>query len=162
MQLRKLQKKDAPLMLEWMHDADVVADLKANFAAKTLADCENFVAAAQDSSQDIHFAIADEQDTYMGTVSLKHCHKTWAEFAIVVRKAAMGRGLSRDAMAELLRYGVEKLGLSQIYWCVSRENTRAVRFYDKNGYRRISQIPQELQDDYLEEGERLFWYSYPG
>ena len=31
MRLRMLEKKDAPLMLEWMHDISVVGDLKADF-----------------------------------------------------------------------------------------------------------------------------------
>ena len=36
MKLRFLQEKDAPLMLEWMHDKNVTEKLRANFAAKTL------------------------------------------------------------------------------------------------------------------------------
>ena len=43
MNLRKLELKDAPLMLEWMHDPDVVQNMQADFAHKTLSDCENFI-----------------------------------------------------------------------------------------------------------------------
>ena len=38
MELRKLQKKDAPLMLEWMHDDYAVHFLKGSFFRKTLDD----------------------------------------------------------------------------------------------------------------------------
>ena len=38
MRLRNLELKDAPLMLEWMHDESVVGKLKGNFIEKTLAD----------------------------------------------------------------------------------------------------------------------------
>lgn len=163
MTLRKLKEKDAPLMLEWMHDESVVADLKANFAEKTLEDCLGFIAHARQTQEDIHFAAVDDKDEYMGTVSLKHIHRTegWAEFAIVVRIAAMGKGISRDAMNAMVHYGVEELGLSQIYWCVNRDNTRAVRFYDKNGYERTAQIPEKLAELYREEGDELLWYAYP-
>ena len=38
MRLRNLELKDAPLMLEWMHDPDVVKDLCGNFLDKSLDD----------------------------------------------------------------------------------------------------------------------------
>jgi hypothetical protein len=41
--LRKLKQSDAPLMLEWMHDEDVVHFMKADFQHKTLSDCENLL-----------------------------------------------------------------------------------------------------------------------
>ena len=164
MKLRNLEPKDAPAMLEWMHDADVVADLKANFQEKTMDDCLRFIESAKNADEDIHFAAANDGDEYMGTVSLKHIDRQegWAEFAIVVRKAAMGRGISREAMSRILSYGVQKLGLRAIYWCVSRHNARAVRFYDKNGYERTENVPMAIAQRYRQELPELIWYEYPG
>ena len=73
----------------------------------------------------------------MGTVSLKNIENGTAEFAITVRKGAMGKGVSKYAMSEIIRIGLEELNLKSVYWCVSPENKRAVKFYDKNGYIRI-------------------------
>jgi diamine N-acetyltransferase len=137
MKLRKLELKDAELMLEWMHDPSVVKDLQADFASKTKIDCEYFITAAQDVSKDLHLAIVDDEDEYMGTVSLKHIENGSAEFAITVRRTAMGKGYSKWAMNEIIQIGFEKLNLLSIYWCVSPENKRAIRFYEKNGYQRI-------------------------
>jgi diamine N-acetyltransferase len=137
MRLRKLELKDVELMLEWMHDPSVVEGLQTDFASKTIQDCENFIVAAQDGSKDFHLAIVNDEDEYMGTVSLKHIQNGSAEFAITVRKLAMGKGYSKYAMTKIIRIGFEKLNLQFIYWCVSPENKRAVRFYDKNGYQRI-------------------------
>ena len=39
MHLRRLERKDAPLMLEWMHDRNVIKDLNTDFASKTIDDC---------------------------------------------------------------------------------------------------------------------------
>lgn len=159
MKLRTLEQKDAPLMLEWMHDEDVTKDLAANFAAKQLGDCEAFIEAAQDQSIDLHLAIVDEDDTYMGTVSLKHMHEGRAEFAITIRKAAMGKGYSAWGMNEILRMGLSELGLEEIYWCVSRENVRAVRFYDKNGYEKVLDVPGDIASSYTKEQlESFYWY----
>lgn len=142
MKIRKLEIKDAPLMLEWMHSDDVIENLQADFKSKTIDDCKNFIRFAQETSEDLHLAIVDEDDEYMGTVSLKHITDQNAEFAITIRNKAMGKGFSKYGMREIIKYGLEKYNLDQVYWCVSPVNKRAVRFYDKNEYKRIS-----LEDD---------------
>lgn len=138
MQLRALQEKDAPLMLEWMHDPSVVKDLQANFAEKTMDDCLAFIRYSQTATEDIHLAITNDEDEYMGTVSLKHLHDGAAEFAITIRAGAMGKGFSAYGMQEIIRRGFAQYGLNKIYWCVSPKNQRAVRFYDKHNYPRVS------------------------
>ena len=130
MNLRKLELKDAPLMLEWMHDPDVVQNMQADFAHKTLSDCENFIRVSHTDDKNLHLAVVDDNNTYMGTVSLKNIENDAAEFAITVRKNAMGKGFSKYAMSEIIRIGLEELNLKSIYWCVSPENKRAVKFYD--------------------------------
>lgn len=137
MKLRHLTPIDAPLMLEWMHDESASGKLQADFASKTIEDCYAFIAKSSDMSENIHLAIVDDTDTYMGTVSLKNIRNQTAEFAIVVRKVAMGKGYARLAMAEMIRIGLEDLKLKNVYWCVSPENYRAIRFYEKNGYKTV-------------------------
>ena len=160
MQLRKLELRDAPLMMEWMHDESVVFHLATNFRDKTLEDCRNFVSWANNTDTDLHLAVADENDEYMGTVSLKHIHDGTAEFAITVRACAMGKGYSKFGMAAILEHGLKALGLSAIYWCVSRQNARAVRFYDKNGYPRTETVPAHILSAYTPEQLRDFiWYA---
>lgn len=161
MKLRKLELKDAPLMLEWMHDDSVVHFMGANFAEKTIEDCKNFIQYSQTCEDDLHMAVVDENDEYMGTVSLKHINRKlkMAEFAVTVRKCAMGQGYSAYGMKEIIRIGLEELHLDQVIWCVSKVNERAVRFYDKNGYQRTTDIPQEFIDMYTEEQNAGFiWY----
>ena len=50
----------------------------------------------------------------------------------------MGKGISKYSMTEIIRIGFEELELEKIYWCVDKINERAIKFYDKNGYQRIS------------------------
>lgn len=163
MYLRKLEQRDAAFMLEWMHDESVVCHLGTNFAAKTIHDCRNFIESSHADKENLHFAIANDADEYMGTVSLKHIDPVnrWAEFAITVRSAAMGKGYSRYAMEQILHQGLDVHGLVAIYWCVSPKNQRAVRFYDKHGYRRTEQVPAQLRECYGSDME-LFWYIYDG
>lgn len=165
MRLRELQKKDVPYMLEWMHDYEVVKDLKSNFQAMQIKDCENFIDFANSSNTDIHKAIVDETDEYMGTVSLKHIKNNTAEFAIAIRKIAMGYGFASYAMNEIIQYGFQEKGLQIIYWCVDRNNKRACRFYDKNGYKKIKveeemSVQSVIYNNYEEtQIKKYFWYA---
>ena len=134
MKLRRLELKDARFMLEWMHDKSVVEDLRTNFLTKTIEDCENFIKNSWSDKDNWNVAIVDEEDVYMGTVSLKNIKETSAEFGITIRACAMRKGYSIWAMKEIFRIGFEERKLKQIYWCVSPDNKRAVRFYDKNRF----------------------------
>lgn len=160
MYLRKLEQKDAPLMLEWMHDDSVVHDLHTDFASKTLEDCENFILANQEFYDNVNLAIASDSDEYMGTVSLKQIDRgnLSAEFAITVRKASMGHGYSWYGMKAIIEKAFNEYGLESVYWCVSRKNNRAVRFYDKHNFHETVDIPANVLARY--EGENdLKWYS---
>ena len=160
MRLRDLKLKDAPLMLEWMHDKSVVEKLRGKFKEKTIEDCESFIKKSKNKEHDIHLAIVTNEDEYMGTVSLKSVDKknSSAEFAITVRKCAMGRGYSWYGMKEIIKLAFKEYGLESVYWCVSRENDRAVRFYDKHNFHEAVDIPLTVLARY-EGMENLKWYS---
>ncbi len=159
MRMRRLEEKDAPFMLEWMHDESVVEYLSANFAAKTIDDCKAFIESAY-TDTDVNMAVVNDDDEYMGTVSLKHIQDKTAEFAITFRKCAMGQGYSTYGIKKIIEYGLEELGLDSVYWCVSPDNARAVRFYDKNGYNRVDSAILNIVGDYSpEQIEYFIWYQ---
>lgn len=160
MKLRALAERDAADMLQWMHDDSVVHFMGADFASKTLQDCNSFIESAGDTERSLHLAIVDDKDCYMGTVSLKNINRKsgCAEFAITVCKEAMGRGYSAFAMREILRIGLEKYQLNVIYWYVSKKNKRAVRFYDKNGYQRMDHPAGLLGHNEITESPDYLWY----
>ena len=158
MYLRKLELKDAPLMLAWMHDKSVTEKLRTDFSSKTLQDAENFIRFSWEDKDNMNLAVASDEDEYMGTVSLKHIEDGSAEFAITVRAEAMGRGYSWFGMESIIEKAFDELGLESVYWCVSRENFRAVRFYDKHNFHEVVDVPQKVLDRY-ESIENLKWYS---
>lgn len=165
MKLRELQEEDAPLMLEWMHDESVIKYLYTDFASKTIEDCRTFIRESHDMQEHMHFAVTDDEDVYMGTVSLKHIdrERRSAEFAVSMRSCARGRGYSTYGMRELLRIGMQEQGLKDIYWCVTKNNRRAVSFYDKNGYARTRDVPEYISSVYTKEQQAEFiWYHIAG
>ena len=156
--LRKLELKDAPLMLAWMHDKRVTENLRSNFASKTMEDAENFIRSSWEDKENVHLAIASDEDEYMGTVSLKHIEDGSAELAIMVRYESMGRGYSWFGMESIIEKAFKEYALESVYWCVSRDNTRAVRFYDKHNFNEVLDIPQKVLERYVGV-KNLKWYS---
>ena len=156
--LRKLKIEDAPLMLEWMHDKTVTLYLRTEFASMTIADAESFIRMSWESAGDIHLAIVSDEDVYMGTVSLKNIDQRTAECAITVRSDAMRRGYAWFGMESILRMAFEEMDLECVYWCVSRENTRAVRFYDKHHFHEVVDVPKTVLERY-HGVDNLKWYS---
>lgn len=136
MQLRKLEEKDAIKMSGWMHDPEVNQHFRFDAGAMTQEDVLHFIAAAQDTRQNMHLACVDENDEYMGTVSLKQIDKEngTAEYAISFLKSAQGNGAARFATGEILRIAFEDLELEKVYLDVLEENQHACRFYEKQGF----------------------------
>jgi len=160
--LRTLKEKDALLMYEWMHDKDVVENLKTDFQTKTIENCQSFIRNSLKDDKNIHYAIINEQDEYLGTVSLKNINNTnsCAEFAITIRKSAMGTGCSTYAIKEIIRKGFEELNLKYIYWYVDTKNKRAIKFYDKNNYKRVKfdNIVNICNNIKNADNENYIWY----
>lgn len=135
--IRKLQLTDAMNMYEWMHDVDVTKNLAQNFLSKSIEDCEKFILDAnEDETESLHRAICDDTGEYLGTVSLKHIDRKNknAEYAISMRRKAMGTGASAYGTIEILKYAFDILKLEKVYLNVITENIRAKKFYQKMGF----------------------------
>ena len=161
MYLRKLVPSDAPLMLEWMSNPDITQYFRADFASMTVADVNAFINSGQKiTNGNINVAVSSENDEYMGTVSLKHIDFTdgSAEFAIVMRESAMGKGYAWFGMSEIISAAFRDLELNLVYWNVLRNNLRAIRFYEKHNFNEMSDVPEKFMK-YYRGVENLKWFS---
>ena len=159
--LRKLKIKDAPYMYKWMNDEKVLKGLSNKFHNMRLQDCIDFIEKSQDDQSDVHRAIVNSNDEYMGTISLKHidAERKTAELAIVLRSEASGEGYGRCAMRDIIASGFQKLGLEKIYWQVLRTNDHAIGFYNHLGYMHVSSIPEQIAKPYGGiHPELYYWY----
>ncbi len=168
-----------------------IAETEALTACFVLPEAPSPGGTVFDGTKSLNLAIADETDEYMGTVSLKHIYANTAEvgkdlgqrptrtteaspasmpvvaeFGIAIRKKAMGKGLAASAMKEIINLGREKFSIEVLYWCVDKKNTRALRFYDKNNYRRadiqkngIAEVIRELGTYPEEKIDGYVWYA---
>ena len=84
----------------------------------------------------------------MGIVRLKHIDyiNGNAEFAITVCKEAMGHRYAWFGMKEIINKAFKELNFTSMYWCVSRKNLRAVRFYDKHNFHEVFDASSEIRE----------------
>lgn len=156
--LRKLEKKDAAYMLEWMHDERINRNFRFDFASMTEEKVFHFIETSFNEETQ-NFAFVDENDEYMGTISLKHISPNDgnAEYAVVTRTCAQGTGLAQKATEEILAYAFQKLRLHRVYLNVLEENERANAFYRKCGFQYEGQSKEHL---YIRgEYKNLNWYG---
>lgn len=156
--IRKLEKKDAERMLEWMHDKEINHNFSVDFQTHTLEDAIDFIENSFDERNQ-HFAVVDENDTYQGSISLKNISYTDynAEYAVVLRRDALGKGYSQKATKEILEYAFNELGLNKVYLNVLEGNKRARRFYEKMGFKSEGMFEKHK---YIQgEFQNLWWYA---
>lgn len=136
MHLRKLEDKDAVYMLEWMTDPQINCYFRFDPDKVTIDTVMAFVRNAESDRSNFHLACADEDDGYLGTISLKSIDTTdkTAEYAVSFRKCAQGTGAAVFATYEILKIAFEEFGLNRVYLNVITSNTRAIQFYKKMNF----------------------------
>ena len=132
--LRELQESDAPLMLEWMHDAEIQRAFMRNMQDATIEDVLSFIADAAipeiiESGTSLHYAITDDTNEYLGTISLKDIdlHNKTVEYAIITRKKAHGKGIAFCATGLILEKAFQELKLHRVFLTVLSNNESAIR-----------------------------------
>lgn len=160
--LRRLQNKDCAGMLEWMHDVELVKYFRDDMSSKTGEDALKFIEQADiipQNGRSVHYAIVEESDEYLGTISLKALNLMDgnAEYAISLRRSAQGRGIASAATREVLDIAFNQFDLERVYLNVLSENKRAIRLYEKCGFVLEGEFRNHLclRGQYL----NLRWYA---
>ena len=156
--IRRLERRDGELMLEWMHDKDTNRAFRFPFEKSTLESVTEFIDNSF-SETNQHFAVVDDNDEYLGTVSLKNIsiENKSAEYAIVVRRMARGTGVAKLATENIIDYAFHTLKLHKVYLNVLEKNERARHFYEKCGF----EYEGTAKDAIILNGnyESLAWYG---
>lgn len=144
-------------MLEWMTDPAITRYFRFDASDMSIEKCLAFIRGAGESQNCRHYAIVNETDEYLGTISLKDIHNGNAEYAISTRSCSHGTGAAMEATRQLLHIAFYELGLHQVYLNVLAENGRANAFYRKAGFRFTHKEENALQ--VRGEMKDLNWYE---
>jgi RimJ/RimL family protein N-acetyltransferase len=163
--LRPLAIRDLPKMALWNQDLEVQYLVDGDLPGD-LIELERWYRTNVPDRHYQIFAIENMNGELIGDLELDHiCWNTrQAELRIRIgEKEFWGRGFGSDALSLVITYFMGEKNFQRIYLKVYHFNERAIRCYQKNGFRQIG-ILQRGQKDWkdiiLMEINRAFFHKF--
>jgi len=135
-ELRATERADLPNYVPWLNDEETMAYF-GSYEPASLAGEERWYEEEGKNPATRNYAVY-YQDEHVGGAGFAHLdfRNRSAEVGLFIgRKDLWDKGLGQDILRALLRHGFEQLNLHRIYLRVFAENARAVRCYEKAGFR---------------------------
>ena len=136
---RPLELEDEPLLRRWANDPRVWSTLNHRGPINGVKERRWIEQSPGGEQPSYLFGIVRKaDDTLVGTCSLRPTNTPThqAEFGIVIGEvSAQNHGLGSQATELTLRYGFDELNLHRIELSVLANNPRAIRVYERAGYR---------------------------
>ena len=145
--LRAITTADLPMLVGWRNDPEIKGLLGGwSFPASLEAEQEWFAKARQDQSTQRLAIEVLEDFRYVGNIGLYDID--WkdrkAEYGILIGdKSAWGRGYGLDASNALLSYAFRELNLHRVSLKVLAQHRRAIRLYEKIGFREEGRLRED-------------------
>jgi RimJ/RimL family protein N-acetyltransferase len=136
--VRPLQDQDLEEIVRWNNDDEVECFMDGP-QPKTLEECKRWYAECLKSRNYRLYAIENEVGVLLGELELDHISWRRREAELRIRigeKEYWGQGYGRAAIHVLLRVAFGQLNLDQVYLRVYQFNTRAIRCYERVGFRK--------------------------
>jgi RimJ/RimL family protein N-acetyltransferase len=138
---------DSETIAAWLNDPDVTRTLR-RYLPHTPSGVEEYVRKFAGSDTDIPLAIvAKEGDRFVGLCSIhgvSHRHRNGSLGLTVGEKSGWGKGYGKEAMELLIRLGFHTLNLHRLSLQVYSFNERAIRLYEKLGFRHEGRLRQDF------------------
>lgn len=139
--IRPVQVEDLAALKAWDEDPDIIALMGQKFPELQE---EEWSKAALSRRNRRPMAIETHEGQLIGEIELAQIN--WragtAEMRICIgEKGYWGLGFGHEALELLLGYAFSGLGLFQVYLRVFSTNERAIRLYERTGFRREAVLP---------------------
>lgn len=149
--LRPLERDDAPTLVPWINDSDVTRTLLA-YRPMNLQNEEDFIDSLYKSHNDeMVVGIAIKQtDQLIGVTGFHRADQRnrHTSFGIMIgEKTQWNKGYGTEATALMVKYAFETLNLNRVWLHVYDRNQRAVKAYEKVGFKKEGVL---RQDNYRE------------
>ena len=82
--------------------------------------------------------------SFIGNIELMDPTDSEAELGIAVTASKQDMGYGTEAVSAMVRFGMERLGLKRIFLRVFPENARAIRVYEKCGFREYDRTKDDV------------------
>lgn len=136
--LRALSKRDLPHICRWANDPGI-RGLTGEVTPMGEADAEEFLERVHKDRDRAWFVIAlKETDQIIGEAGLLRMFRSWrsTDLSLIIgEREAWGQGYGTEAILLLLDYAFGYLNMHRVVVGVVGFNERALRFYQKVGFR---------------------------
>lgn len=140
--LRAIEPSDIRQLWEWTQDEETMRYRDYPAPPSSLAQAEQeyneYAQSACQCSRHLRLAITTHEGQLIGETSLREIdyRNGGADFVIAIGdKSYWGRGFGTDATRALMRYAFEQLNLRRVTLYVHASNERAIRAYEKCGFK---------------------------
>ena len=151
--LRRPEAKDVEFLYQYRNDWEVIKHLGGFSKGYSLVDLQDWIEAHRAKDNELIWIIADcQSDKCLGHVGLYNIdHRVRkAEFAIMIGdKAKCRTGIGTLVTRSVIEYGFKQLNLHRIYLTVLKANERAIKLYEKLGFKHEGM----LRDEQFRDGE---------
>jgi RimJ/RimL family protein N-acetyltransferase len=150
--LREYRKEDAIMALEYMNDPEIKKLLTPGIPfLYTLEDEQKWVEGISGTKDNYSFAIETLEDKkYIGGCGINNLDWKNSVFTIGIfigDKEYLGKGYGTDAMKTLIKFIFEQMNINKIKLQVFSFNKRAVRSYEKCGFKKEGVLRMEIFRD---------------
>jgi RimJ/RimL family protein N-acetyltransferase len=144
--LRPLEQEDAGTLVAWLNDPEVAHFLLGRMPL-TRGKEEAFLRRMGESEADLVVGVAArEGDRLIGATGLHRidARNRHAMFGLMIGdRSAWGKGFGTEVTHLMVRYAFEALNLNRVWLQVYEYNERALRVYEKVGFRTEGRLRQE-------------------
>ena len=85
-----------------------------------------------------------DTDAFIGNIELMDIADRAGELGIAVTAAMQDKGYGTEAVSAMVRYGMDTLGLHRVFLKVFPDNARAIRVYEKCGFREYDRTEDDV------------------
>jgi len=147
--LRGIEREDIPTFVRWLNDPEVRRYLNLYSPISRAEEEGWFEAQLSDESSRV-FAIETLEGLAIGNIGLHQIdwkNRNAMLGIVIAEKEYWDRGFGTDAIQALLRFAFDEMNLHRVYLSVFDFNGRALRCYEKCGFRQEGRAREGLFRD---------------
>ena len=146
--LSPIDTNDAEKFTEWLNDLEVTVNLQTY---NTVLNVENEKAFLENLTKTHNYSIIEKKNDELlgvcGFMDIDQVNQTAEAGIFIGNKNYWNRGYGTEALTLLLDYGFKALNLHNIMLRVYEYNKRAIKTYEKTGFRQIGVRREALYRD---------------
>ena len=106
------------------------------------------------------FSMLDrETGAFIGNIEFMDVTDGAGELGIAITASMQDKGYGTEAITAMVRYGMDQMGLTRIFLSVFPDNARAIRVYEKCGFREYDRTAEDVFMEVTKDGLKIVPYT---